>query len=460
MSGDEDIPIFYLYHRQPDGRPFYLNAAKETTSWRPPLSGMVYNPETLAVIPREELPSSKSKRKHRPRVQYVNLHLPPSVETDAARNTLDDLASSHFRPVKGVSNAELTKFHTKKISAPLLAAVAKASTKKAVAMFESLLIYAKTISSKKPITLQQMVEFANDPSLILKGEFYVQLLKQLNGCPVDAQALLLDLLTVITSTTVPPPEIIPFVRSELARLVKRAPESLKDRFNFAYVRFLHISSASENPFKPIPTKTLVSAATTATNQFGVTLYETMWNQRTRHPNMPFPYILHYTETVFWAKQCEHQVGIFRKPGNMQLVDTLIKRANTDDVGFLQEAEPDDVGSFYKKWFRDIPGGLVNADRTKELYRLKRGQYIEFADSLEPLVKNVLKHLIGFLKQVAVTAEETMMDVQNLAMVFGPGLVCEGNAADPAMAKGLQVASNCIQELIGGWDVSDMLPFKP
>jgi hypothetical protein len=327
-------------------------------------------------------------------------------------------------------------------------------------MFESLLVYGKTVPSKKPVTLEQMVEFANDPSLILRGELYAQVLKQLNGCPEDCQALLLDLLSVITATTVPPPDIVPFVRSELARQVKRANEGLVDRFNFAYVRFLHITSTTENPFKPLTPAILVGAANSATYQFGVTLYETMWNQRVAHPNMTFPHILHYTETVFFAKECEKQANIFRKPGDLQVVENLIKQANAEDVGFLDEAQPDDLALFYKKWFKDIPGGLLNADRTKELYKLKRGQYIEFAERLEPVVKNVLKHLIGFLKQVSLTAEETKMDVQSLGAVFGPELVCPGEAADPAVAKGQQVAIYCIQELIVGWDVSEMWPFQP
>jgi hypothetical protein len=455
-----DIPTFYLYRRASDQRPFYFDAQKETTSWRPPVFGNVFDPDTLALIPPNELPPSASSRRHRPRTQYATLYIPPSIDTDASRDSLEDFAAAHFRPVKGLSNAELVKFSPKKLGAPLLASLAKASTKKALAMFESLLIYSKSVPSKKPVTLEQMVEFSNDPSLFLRGEFYAQLLKQLNGCPDEAQLPLIDLLTVLTSATVPPPELIPFVRAELARLAKRSRETVADRFVFAYVRFLHITSTPDNPFKPLPPAKLVAAATGATGQFGLTLYETMWNQRIRHPNLPIPHILHYTESVFWAKQCEHQVGIFRKPGNMQLVETFIKRANAEDIGFLEEGEPDDIGSFYKKWFRDIPGGLLNAEKTKELYKLKRGQFVEFAEKLEPLVRNVLKHLIGFLKQVSITAEETMMDVQNLAMVFGPGLVCEGDAADPAMARGLQTASNCIQELIVGWDVSEMWPFKP
>jgi hypothetical protein len=457
-----DPPVFYLYHRKSDGRPFYYNAENSVTSWRPPEQGTVYDPDTLDLIPPSSFPSSHSNRHHRPRsvppAIPSNLHLPPTLDRDAGLHPLEELSASLFRPAKGVSTADLITYHTKEIAAPLLSSVPKASAKKAVQMFKSLLIYSHTLPSKKPLSIETILEFSRDSSLV--GEFYAQLLKQINGAPPDILSPLIDLLVVATASVSPPPEFIPYVQSLLARLSKSLPAPNSDQLIFAYIRFLHITFVDVSPFQALPPSQLLSAYTNATMQYGVTLYETMWNQRRRHPTFPFPYILHYAETEFLAKKCELQLGIFRKPGNMNLVETLIIESNTKDDGYLEQATPDDIGSFYKKWFRDLPGGLLNSEKALEVEKLKRGAFIEFADGLEPLVRNVLKHLIGFLRTVALSSEESKMDVANLAMVFGPGLISGGDAADPAMARRLNQASQCLQELIKNWDVSEVWPFRP
>ena len=66
------------------------------------------------------------------------------------------------------------------------------------------------------------------------------------------------------------------------------------------------------------------------------------------------------------------------------------------------------------------------------------------------------YLIGFLHELSLTSNDTMMGVSNLSMVFAPNLINSSN--NPSFnAKITSAATHLISVLIETWDTSPIYP---
>ena len=465
--------VYFVYYRKPDNKPFYLDAHDQTTTWRFPTDGVVYDPVTKKPVKRtQQVSPSMIRMGRRATASPASIStlmtemraekdleiewIPPTLEPDSHKNTPEEMAEKFFKLGKGADATELAKFQPKKISAGLLSSLDKSHTKKAVKMFKMILQYIGIEERKKPVMIDDIMAFANENGLI--DELYAQIIKESHSAPEKQIDLVARLLAVVSAVQLPSPDLVPFIRSQIARMSNI--ERVRSMMVFAYFRFNALVDSGVSHFHQCRGRDLAIACDVATLKYGVSLYEVMWNQRKNHPGLPIPYILLYTHRVLMEKECTKTQGIFRLPGNMGLLEQLIVDANQSDEGYLEAALVNDVGSFYKRWFRDIPGGLINRERTEQLLKTKKDAFVEFADALEPLHRNVLMHLIGFLRELAKYSETTMMDEANLAMVFGPNIICADEDADPLLVSRLSsTSSGLISALIERWDVSSIYPFQ-
>ena len=444
--------VYFIYYRKRDNKPFYFDAREHTTQWRYPTDGVVYDPATKKPIPAPEIPNRRATVVPMVRRPPIPTEwIPAGLSADADSNTIEDLAAQLFRPVKGMDTKELASFSTKKPTSGLLASLDKNAGKKALKLFKMVLDYIGVGDSKKPPTITEITSFANESSLI--DELYAEILKQSNDVPEPHLESTSTLLASICPVYLPSPELIPFVRSQLARMAKI--DKIRTTMMRAYFRFtalVHLGAAPR--FEGIPSNDIMNAPM----QYGVSLYENMWNQRNTHRSLPIPHILVYCQRMLVEKGCASTEGIFRLPGNMKLVEQLIGEANQKDDGYLATASVNDVGSFYKQWFREIPGGLVDNEHTQRLLVTRKEEFVALADSLEELHRNVLMNLIGFLRELATHKAVTKMDEANLSMVFGPNIIDSGNVENPMkMAAMSSTSRDFIATLISEWDVSPIYP---
>ena len=464
--------IYFVYYRKPDNKPFYLDAHDQTTSWRFPTDGVVYDPETKKPIKRTQpsvagmvrmgrratiSPASLSNLVTEMRAEKAEVAIewiPPNFERDGDVNTPEEMAAQLFKVGKGAEADEIAKFQAKKITTGLLASLDKAHGKKAGSMFKMILRYIGIKEPKKPVMIDDIIAFARENGLV--DELYAQIVKESNGPPEKQVELVARLLAVVSAVLMPSAELVPFVRAQIVRMSR--VDRVRMMMVFAYFRFNALVDSGISRFERCRGRDLAMACDVSTLQYGVSLYEVMWNQRKNHPGLPVPYILIYTQRVLMEKECTSTQGIFRLPGNMSLLEQLICDANQSEEGYLEQALVNDVGSFYKRWFRDIPGGLISKERTEVLLKTKKEAFVEFADALEPLHRNVLMHLIGFLRELAKFSATTMMDEANLAMVFGPNIIHANEDADPLLVSRLSsTSSSLISALIENWDVSSIYP---
>ena len=451
--------VYFIYYRKTDHKPFYFDSSTQTTTWRYPTDGTVYDPATKKPIQAPPMPMIKPNRRATVAVTHRRMPVPAEwiptrFGADQTSNTIDELAAQQFRPVKGMDAKELASFTTKKLSAALLASADKSASKKAAKLFKMVTDYIGVGDAKKPVTIDEITAFACESECV--DELYAQILKMSNGVPDPQVEAVARLLAAVSAVHLPSPELVPFVRSQIARLTK--VDKVMSMMMFAYFRFNALADSGVSRFEGVRARDLIVACDVATAQYGVSLYENMWNQRKNHPGLPIPYILIYMHRMLVEKKCMSTQGIFRLPGNLGLVKQLIVEANTKDDGYLEAAAVNDVGSFYKQWFRDIPGGLLDKEHTEKLLTAKKETYVALANSLQMLHRNVLMHLIGFLRELATHSDVTMMGESNLAMVFGPNIIHSGKDDDPLMAsKVTSTSSGFISTLIAEWDVSPIYP---
>ncbi|XP_015227119.1 PREDICTED: protein FAM13A isoform X2 [Cyprinodon variegatus] len=126
----------------------------------------------------------------------------------------------------------------------------------------------------------------------------------------------------------------------------------------------------------------------------------------------------------------HQEGLFRVNGNVRAVETLrLRLENGDDVDLLSESDLCTVSSLLKRYFRDLPEGLVNSTVQQKLiqhYEDSAGDvswwFIRDQLQLLPDIHHsLLRYLCNFLTLVERNHEENRMTAHNLATVFGPNV---------------------------------------
>jgi hypothetical protein len=91
-------------------------------------------------------------------------------------------------------------------------------------------------------------------------------------------------------------------------------------------------------------------------------------------------------------------GLLRRPGHLAFVARLRNLGNEGNESYLENARINDMVSLYKSWFRKLPGALVDDDLTRQL--LESDEFLSNAESMPVVHRNVLKHLIGFLRYAA------------------------------------------------------------
>jgi hypothetical protein len=192
--------------------------------------------------------------------------------------------------------------------------------------------------------------------------------------------------------------------------------------------------------------------------FGNSMYEQMWHQRKRRPDMRIPYIAYRRATLLMKKGAETWEGIFRLPGNLAHVKEMADALNRGDDP-LTDVSLNDLASLFKSWFGDLPIPLVPPEAVARLTEIANGShnFVEFLATLPPLHTLVLTFLIGFLQKLSIAQEVTKMNARNLAICFAPNVVSSAGVAPEDFGKHAETAARFVTDLIEKLDTAALYP---
>ena len=139
--------------------------------------------------------------------------------------------------------------------------------------------------------------------------------------------------------------------------------------------------------------------------------------------LPYPRLLVYLCKSIISAGGRDQQGIFRLAGNKTEINNCRAAIEKGEEPIL--SDPNVPADILKQWFRNLPEPIIPYENFDEC--LSAADKPELCVSLvtkccSPAQINVLNYLIIFLSDLAQYASKTSMTVDNLALVFAPGIV--------------------------------------
>ncbi|EAX84836.1 RhoGAP domain containing protein [Trichomonas vaginalis G3] len=386
---------------------------------------------------------------------------------------IQDFAKKYFREHrskqvfnrKRIAVEQLVSFTPEPLDEPLLEALDKNLTKTALLCFKHILQYTGVMPSKAPLAAAESIVNQLYTYPALRDEVFFQLIKQTSHTPNNTilskgMELFLIIATIFPSTR----NSENWIKAHLVGMSHHPDILIAAVAQFTYIRFaarcavgIPRESNEIGYVKKIPMQVSMGWQT-----FGSSIYEMMWNQRTKEPKLPIPFIEYYMADFLLKRGAAKTEGIFRLPGSLKKVDEMALGTN-DGKDMISKADLHDIASLFKKWFRDIPNPVVPIDRVNDLMNVfddGKQEYIQFSESLPRPHKMVLKYLIGFLQELTRSEEYTKMTAKNLAIVFGPNIVQSHDVTSQDMVrKFTDVAIDFMVFLIENWDTSEIYPMR-
>lgn len=438
---------WFRYHDDVKDKDFYYNTETQETVWKYPTENAV----VWDSVTREKVPPPKSDGSKHAYIKNIN--------NDLFAKMIDDYATMdvNFEEFSSLflKNPKDFEYSTQPLKDCLISTIKKKNDIKLALKMNAIVLKLTGSSSLIQSDLIELVHNAKkNPFLV--DEIFVQLWKQLINTPPDSLTGALQTFLVMTTLFTPGAPLQKYLLNIIATHAQK-----NDYAKFVFIR-LHakcVNTNGEDPhvFNDDDTSILaiISHPSEYAFNFGVSLWEISYHQRKKYPKLPIPLVMHQMATYIKAQNGFSKVGIFRLPGNMKTVDTLIYKGNHGEE-FLEGIDVETVASLFKRWLRDIPGKIISEEHVIRLMEVDNSdKAIHFAEELEFPSKMVLRYLIGFLRDVASSSDVNQMHAKNLAMVFGPNVVAGNDKVNPLEHQ----AKNqfFMESLIEKWDVSDIYP---
>jgi hypothetical protein len=165
---------------------------------------------------------------------------------------------------------------------------------------------------------------------------------------------------------------------------------------------------------------------------------------------------YYLVYLLRRKQLEQLPLHHSRQPSAELVDEVVEQINHGYRNWITGLGTHDLASLYKRWIRAIPGGLIDARGSERIY--DGTEPFDIVAHMAPLHRNVLLHLVGFLKDFATAEPITKMGISNLALVFGASVSVGHPKSDPTIIQEFpRQAKAFVEKLLNEADVSSMYP---
>ncbi|OHS96939.1 Rho-GTPase-activating protein [Tritrichomonas foetus] len=447
---------WFRYHDERKNRYFYYNTETQETVWKfPTENAKVWDavtrkkvrPPADAKQPVSPKKSNKGTKNQTPEVFRELIDQLADLEYDSEQFT-----TMYLRKGKN-KKADALVYNDIPISDSLVSTLKKPDAKLAVKNYKLILKLTGVNQKQKGEVYDLVKEVKENPAL--SDEVFVELWKQTTNAPPESLQQSLELFLVMATVFVPGP---PFRKPLIKHMAQLAKDNLYARF--VLIRLMSISAAGEVTLKnedETSINVIPKDESISNYNFGVSLWEIFHHQQRSCPDMPIPLCMYKMLRKIQELDGFNTTGIFRLPGNMGRLDTLIYKANHEEE-YLEGEDLMTIASLFKRWIRDIPGKLIPESAVPRLMEVTTTEEaIEFVQVLDYPSKMVLMYLIGFLRECAASKDKNQMGEKNLAMVFGPNVVYENGAVNPMELQAR--IQFCLQSLIEKWDVSFIYPLN-
>jgi len=279
----------------------------------------------------------------------------------------------------------------------------------------------------------------------LRDEIYIQLCKQLTRNPYPESLMLGWQLMAVIVISFPPSKnfegyLIQFIRQYFEREVAGHPSADPNQKQILFTIIAHchkklLRICQTGPKGKVPTINEIERGKEAPfkpSVFGETLQDIMIVQEQKAPNLKIPLIMDFlAKSVLELNGC-HTEGIFRVPGDVDMVTELRCRIDQDQYNLGNIKDPNVPASLLKFWLRDLADPLIPSANYQECIDVgaREGQEGATEDAwkivkiLPETNRRVVNYMINFLRIIADQRNQpiTKMTLANLAMVFAPNFL--------------------------------------
>jgi hypothetical protein len=301
----------------------------------------------------------------------------------------------------------------------------------------------------------------------LTDEFYFQLVKQtINNKAIKSVRALWKLMAIIASILPSTDDASPYLLAYIATNTLSSDPLLANPATFVLLRFLtrHYIGEPLNylPANPTYPESVPGEMQKARLCFGVSLYECLYYQRTTHPKLPIPYVLYYIIAELHAKGSARTRGFLRLRHDEDGLRQILSKVN-EDVRVISNGDVHVVGAAFKTWLRELANPIVPIELSDTFVEMSEcNKFREFADKLPTLHRLTLFYIIGYLRELADSAERLGLDKSDIATQFGPLLVNPVRISKrrPELVQNLtELAVAFCSRLIDYRDLNPIYPLK-
>ncbi|KAI0356324.1 hypothetical protein OH77DRAFT_253772 [Trametes cingulata] len=262
----------------------------------------------------------------------------------------------------------------------------------------------------------------------LRDEIYCQLMKQLNGNPNKESTFKgWQLLCVLLVTFPPSKDFETYLRSYIQQATNQHEGRIDVMAKYCLRRLAYISKKGPRG-KPPTIAEIETASDAAFNPsiFGETLDTVFRLQERNYPDKKVPIILPFLADGILALGGTKSEGIFRVPGDGDLVSDLKLRIDKGYYSLEGVDDPHVLASLLKLWLRELCDPLVPDELYNDCITCahKPEECVQIVQRLPTINRRVVLFVISFLQLFLEEKIQsvTKMTAPNLALVMAPNLL--------------------------------------
>ncbi|KAI8994102.1 hypothetical protein BD414DRAFT_481426 [Trametes punicea] len=262
----------------------------------------------------------------------------------------------------------------------------------------------------------------------LRDEIYCQLMKQLNGNPSKESTFKgWQLLCVLLVTFPPSKDFETYLRSYIQQATNQQEGRIDVMAKYCLRRLAYISKKGPRG-KPPTAAEIETASDAAFNPsiFGETLDTVFRLQERNYPDKKVPIILPFLADGILALGGTKAEGIFRVPGDGDLVSDLKLRIDRGYYSLDGVDDPHVLASVLKLWLRELCDPLVPDELYNDCITSANnpGECVQIVQRLPTINRRVVLFVISFLQLFLEEKIQsvTKMTAANLALVMAPNLL--------------------------------------
>ncbi|CDO72777.1 hypothetical protein BN946_scf184994.g30 [Trametes cinnabarina] len=262
----------------------------------------------------------------------------------------------------------------------------------------------------------------------LRDEIYCQVIKQLNGNPSKESTFKgWQLLCVLLVTFPPSKDFEAYLRSYIQQATHQQEGRIDIMAKYCLRRLAYISKKGPRG-KPPTVAEIETASDAAFNPsiFGETLDTVFRLQERNYPDKKVPIILPFLADGILALGGTKSEGIFRVPGDGDLVSDLKLRIDRGYYSLEGVDDPHVLASVMKLWLRELCDPLVPDELYNDCITCANNpeDCIQIVRRLPTINRRVVLFVISFLQLFLEEKIQnvTKMTAPNLALVMAPNLL--------------------------------------